>query len=86
MVLLPEARRSLGNPSAYRPKCLNDTAGKVLEKIILNILLRRTEAIDGLSSNQLCFWKPFLWEVYHKRYLAGHKTAEIAFQRKMRVI
>lgn len=37
------------NPSAYRPKCLLATVGKVLERIILNWLLRYTEGVDGLS-------------------------------------
>ena len=36
LILLPKAGKLPGDPAAYRPICLLDTAGKVLERIILN--------------------------------------------------
>lgn len=45
---IAKATKSSGQPSAYRPICLIDSAGKVLEKIILNILLRST--VDAILS------------------------------------
>lgn len=81
LVLLPKAGKPPGDPSAYRPICLLDTAGKVLEKIILNRLLIRTEGADGLSSNQFGFRKG---KSTVDAILSVTKSAEIAIQRKRR--
>jgi hypothetical protein len=34
MVLLPEPRRSPDSPSTFRPMCLLDQAGKLLERVV----------------------------------------------------
>lgn len=81
LVLLPKAGKPPGEPSAYRPICLLDTAGKVLEKIILNRLVRYTESEDGLSDHQFGFRKG---RSTVDAILSVAKTAEIALQRKRR--
>ena len=57
LVLLPKPGKPLGDPSAYRPICLLDTIGKLLERIILNRLTEYTEHENGLSSMQFGFRK-----------------------------
>jgi hypothetical protein len=81
LVLLPKAGKPPGDPSGYRPLCLLDTAGKVLEKIILNRLLRYTEGVNGLSSNQFGFRKG---RSTVDAILSVIKTAEVAIQPKKR--
>ncbi|XP_062538762.1 uncharacterized protein LOC134207048 [Armigeres subalbatus] len=49
LVLLPKPGKPPGNPASYRPICLLDTLGKLLEKIILNRLAKCTEGERGLS-------------------------------------
>lgn len=34
LVLLPKERKPLDEPSSYRPLCMLDTAGKILERIV----------------------------------------------------
>lgn len=55
LVLLPKGKKPPDDPSAYRPLCMLDTAGKILEGIIH----RRIEAIVEplLSNNQYGFRK-----------------------------
>lgn len=57
LVLLPKPGKPPSDPSAYRPICLIDTVGKLLEKVILNRLTRYTEAEGGLSDSQFGFRK-----------------------------
>lgn len=57
LVLLPKAGKPPGEPSSYRPICLLDTGGKLLERIIQNRLLPITEGDGGLSSQQFGFRK-----------------------------
>ncbi|XP_055614802.1 uncharacterized protein LOC129761118 [Toxorhynchites rutilus septentrionalis] len=57
LVLLPKPGKPPGDPSSYRPICLLDTLGKLLEKIILNRLSRCTESEHGLSRIQFGFRK-----------------------------
>lgn len=57
LVLLPKPGKPPGDPSAYRPICLIDTVGKLLEKVILNRLTRYTERDGGLSGSQFGFRK-----------------------------
>lgn len=57
LVLLPKPGKEPGDPSAYRPICLLDTAGKLLERVILNRLSAYTERAGGLSNNQYGFRK-----------------------------
>lgn len=57
LVLLPKPGKPPGDPSAYRPICLIDTLGKLLEKVILNRLTRYTERVGGLSDSQFGFRK-----------------------------
>lgn len=57
LVLLPKPGKPPGDPSAYRPICLIDTVGKLLEKVILNRLTRYTECASGLSDSQFGFRK-----------------------------
>ena len=83
LVLLPKAGKPPGDPSAYRPICLLDTAGKVLERIILNRLVRYTEGVHGLASNQFGFRKG---RSTLDAISSVIKTAEVAIQRKRRGI
>lgn len=56
LVLLPKQGK-VGDPVSYRPICLLDTHGKLLEKVILNRLTKYAEGDNGLSDNQLGFRK-----------------------------
>lgn len=55
LVLLPKPGKPPGDPSSYRPICLLDTLGKLLESIILNRLREYAEGDNGLSENQFGF-------------------------------
>lgn len=55
LILLPKPGKPPGVPSSYRPICLLDTAGKLLERIIQNRLASITESEGGLASNQFGF-------------------------------
>lgn len=57
LVLLPKPGKPPGDPSAYRPICLLDTVGKLLERVILNRLTKYTESTNGLSNMQFGFRK-----------------------------
>uniref|UniRef100_A0A2M4CS98 Putative retrovirus-related pol polyprotein from type-1 retrotransposable element n=1 Tax=Anopheles darlingi TaxID=43151 RepID=A0A2M4CS98_ANODA len=57
LVLLPKPGKPPGEASSYRPICLIDTVGKLLEKVILNRLSRYTEGENGLSERQFGFRK-----------------------------
>lgn len=57
LVLLPKPGKPPNDPSAYRPICLLDTVGKLLERVILNRLERYTERENGLSDSQYGFRK-----------------------------
>jgi len=41
LVLIPKGGKPGDSPSSYRPICLLDEAGKILERIIANRLVRR---------------------------------------------
>lgn len=55
LVLLPKPGKPPEDPSAYRPICLLDTTGKLLEKVISNRLGNYTEGENGLSRMQFGF-------------------------------
>ena len=57
LVLLPKPGKPPGDPASYRPICLLDTLGKLLERIILNRLTKHTEGERGLSKMQYGFRK-----------------------------
>lgn len=57
LVLLPKPGKLPGDPSAYRPICLLDTVGKLLERVVLNRLTKYTESESGLSELQFGFRK-----------------------------
>ena len=57
LVLLPKGKKPPDDPSSYRPICLLDTAGKVLEKILYSRLEVYTECASGLSDKQFGFRK-----------------------------
>lgn len=57
LVLIPKPNKPSGEPSSYRPICLLDTIGKVLEKLIYNRLLPIVETREGLSDRQFGFRK-----------------------------
>ncbi|KAL7294440.1 hypothetical protein TKK_0012437 [Trichogramma kaykai] len=52
LVLLPKPGKPLDEPSSYRPLCMLDTAGKILERIICDRLEAFTERPGGLSERQ----------------------------------
>lgn len=55
LVLLPKDGKPLNDPSSYRPLCMIDTSGKLLESIICRRLEACIEAANGLSENQFGF-------------------------------
>ena len=55
LVLLPKPGKQPGNPASYRPICLLDTMGKMMERVIYNRLLPIVEASNGLSERQFGF-------------------------------
>lgn len=57
LVLVPKPGKPPGDPASYRPICLLDTLGKLLERIILNRLTQCTESESGLSKRQFGFRK-----------------------------
>lgn len=57
LVLIPKPNKRLGDPSSYRPICLLDTIGKVLERVIYNRLLPAVERARGISERQYGFRK-----------------------------
>lgn len=57
LILLPKGDKPVDEPSSYRPICLLDTAGKILEKIIYGRLLAILEAREALSEFQFGFRK-----------------------------
>ncbi|KAL7306468.1 hypothetical protein TKK_0001167 [Trichogramma kaykai] len=57
LVLLPKPGKPPDEPSSYRPLCMLDTAGKILERIICGRLEAFTERPGGLSERQYGFRK-----------------------------
>lgn len=57
LVLLPKGNKPLDEPSSYRPLCMIDTCGKLLESIICRRLEDCIESNSGLSDNQFGFRK-----------------------------
>ena len=57
MVLLRKGNKPLGDASLYRPICLLDTMGKLLEEIILQRLQGHMVREKGRSGNQFGFRK-----------------------------
>ena len=57
LVLLRKGNKPLGDASSYRPICLLDTMGKLLEEIILQRLQDHMVGKHGLSENQFGFRK-----------------------------
>ena len=57
LVLLRKGNKPLGDASSYRPICLLDTMGKLLEEMILQRLQGHMVCENGLSENQSGFRK-----------------------------
>ena len=57
LVLLRKGNKPLGFASSYRPICLLDTMGKLLEELILQRLPALLVGENGLSENQFGFRK-----------------------------
>ena len=57
LVLLGKGNEPLGDASSYRPICLLDTMGKLLEELILQRLRALLVGENGLSENQFGFRK-----------------------------
>ncbi|CAB0036893.1 unnamed protein product [Trichogramma brassicae] len=57
LVLLPKPGKPPEKPSSYRPLCMLDTAGKILERLICDRLEAITESPGGLSDHQYGFQK-----------------------------
>ncbi|CAB0041101.1 unnamed protein product [Trichogramma brassicae] len=57
LVLLPKPGKPPEEPSSYRPLCMLDTEGKILERIICDRLEAITESPEGLSDHQYGFRK-----------------------------
>lgn len=52
LVLLRKGDKPVDQPSSYRPLCLLDAAGKMLEQIVLRRLTEEIERTGGLSEHQ----------------------------------
>ncbi|CAB0034714.1 unnamed protein product [Trichogramma brassicae] len=57
LVPLPKPGKPPEEPSSYRPLCMLDTAGKILERIICDRLEATTKSPGGLSDHQYGFRK-----------------------------
>ncbi|CAB0039986.1 unnamed protein product [Trichogramma brassicae] len=57
LALLPKPGKPPEEPSSYRPLCMLDTAGKILERLICDRLEVMTESPWGLSEHQYGFRK-----------------------------
>lgn len=57
LVLLRKGNKPLNEPSSYRPLCMLDSLGKLLESIILQRLEKRIDDLGGLSPMQHGFRK-----------------------------
>ena len=57
LVLLPKGNKSPDDPSSYRPICLIDTFGKLLEAIVCSRLQVSVDTANGLSDAQYGFRK-----------------------------
>lgn len=57
MVLLRKGDKPLDVPSSYRPLCILDTPGKLLEKMINNRLRKYLEDNNCIDRRQFCFQK-----------------------------
>lgn len=57
LVLLPKGKKPPGEPASYRPICLLDTMGKILERIICNRLTAVAEENNALANFQFGFRK-----------------------------
>ena len=57
LVFLPKGNKPLDEPSAYRPLCMLDIAGKLFERIISVRLEAAIQQVGGLSDNQFGFKK-----------------------------
>lgn len=55
LVLVPKPGRDSTDPSAYRPICLLDVVGKMLERVVTERLLQAVEAAGDLAPNQYGF-------------------------------
>lgn len=55
LVLLHKTGKPLNEPSSYRPLCMLDSLGKMLEKLIANRLSQQIETQGGLSDRQYGF-------------------------------
>lgn len=57
LVLLPKGSKPLDEPSSFRPLCLLDTTGKLLERLLLARLETALGNAEGLSNRQYGFRK-----------------------------
>lgn len=57
LVLLPKAGKPSEDPSSYRPLCMIDTYGKLLESVICRRLQTCIDMAEGLSESQYGFRK-----------------------------
>lgn len=57
LVLLPKGKKPPEEPSSYRPLCMLDTAGKILERIVSDRLEEAVESSGGLALYQHGFRK-----------------------------
>jgi len=55
LVLLPKGERGPAEPSAYRPLCLLDEVGKLMERIMVGRLTEHLSGSGGLNAQQFGF-------------------------------
>ncbi|GBP69477.1 Retrovirus-related Pol polyprotein from type-1 retrotransposable element R1 [Eumeta japonica] len=71
LLLLPKGKRPLYEPSFYRPPCMLETTGKILERIVH----QRIEAADPLLVLDTYYERISQWMKSVDLKLADHKTA-----------
>ena len=63
LVLLRKGNKPLGDASSYRPICLLDTMGKLLEEMILQRLQGHIVRENGLSERQVHSFNTARWNI-----------------------
>ena len=90
LVLIPKTGKPIGEPASYRPICLLNTIGKVLERVIYNRLYPLIDSDGYLSNRQFGFRKArsavdatkLVFELARKAYDEGKYCALVTLDMK----
>ncbi|XP_078051844.1 uncharacterized protein LOC144477990, partial [Augochlora pura] len=86
LALINKGKGQLSGPSAYRPICMVDTAGKLLEKMIRPRLLTAYRAVGDLSDRQYGFRRGRSTVDALRMVLRAAESAEIGNRHNWRVV